>query len=213
MNRRLDFTRPGACYLGENLVKWGIITGMAATLDHEAQWVAQAVSGDFEAFAVLYTRHVDAIYRYIFYRNGDVKDAEDLTEQVFLKAWEAMPHYKTTSSGFIHWLYRIAHNAVVDHHRRRKLITFEGLEENMAFPEHTPETALEQVISKEELARLATSIARLPETYQQVIILRFIEGLDHAEIAQILDKSEGACRGIQHRALASLQKLLSDEAR
>jgi RNA polymerase sigma-70 factor (ECF subfamily) len=175
---------------------------MVAAPDNEARLVELAVAGDFNSFAALYTCYLDSIYRYIFYRNGDTEDAEDLTEQVFLKAWEALPNYKPVGSSFINWLYRIAHNIVVDHHRRSKLIQFEGLREDAFMMGQSHETTLDIVISKEEAEALAAGIAKLPEEYQQIIILRFIEGFGHAEIAQIVDKSEVACRGIQHRALA-----------
>ena len=186
---------------------------MVAAPEDEARLVKLAMAGDFDSYAALYTCHLDAIYRYIFYRNGDSEDAQDLTEQVFLKAWEALPNYRPVGCNFINWLYRIAHNIVVDYHRRRKLIHFEGLREDALWTIQSHETTLDIVILKEEAAALAAGIAKLPEDYQQVIILRFIEGLGHAEIAQILDKSEVACRGIQHRALASLNKILTDHAK
>jgi RNA polymerase sigma-70 factor (ECF subfamily) len=186
---------------------------MVAAPENEARLVELAMAGDFNSFAALYTCYLDSIYRYIFFRNGDNEDAEDLTEQVFLKAWEALPDYKPVGSSFINWLYRIAHNIVVDHHRRSKLIQFEGLQEDGIMIGQPHETTLDIVISKEEIAALAAGIAKLPDEYQQVIILRFIEGLGHAEIAQILKKSEVSCRGIQHRALASLNKILADQVK
>ncbi len=176
----------------------------------EPRLVELAKAGDYESFAALYACHLDAIYRYIFYRSGDAQDAEDLTEQVFLKAWQALPQYRPVGCCFVNWLYRIAHNIVVDYHRRRRLISYEALRGDDPAPDGAVRTALEAVILMEESARLADAIRKLPEEYQQVIILRFIEGLGHTEIARILDKSEGACRGIQHRALAALNKLLVD---
>jgi RNA polymerase sigma-70 factor (ECF subfamily) len=184
---------------------------MALSADNEARLVELAVSGDFDSFAALYSRYLDAIYRYIFYRTGDTQDAEDLTEQVFLNAWQARSNYRPVGSCFVNWLYRIAHNIVVDYHRRRKIITNEPLRSDIVLPDVPQEPALETIILAEECAALALAIARLPEESQQVIILRFIEGLGHAEIAQILDKSEVACRGIQHRALASLNKSLTGQ--
>jgi RNA polymerase sigma-70 factor (ECF subfamily) len=183
---------------------------MVAAPDNEARLVELAMAGDFDSFAALYTCHLDAIYRYIFYRRGDPQAAEDLTGQVFLKAWEALPAYRPVGRRFRNWLYRIAHNLLVDAHRRENLIRFEGLQEEDAMIDPRHETALDTVISKEEAASLAAGIARLPDEYQQVIVLRFIEGLGHAEIAQVLNKSEVACRGIQHRALATLHKILTD---
>ena len=186
---------------------------MVLAPDDEARLVKLAVAGDFDSFAALYTCYLDPIYRYILYRHGDTEDAKDLTEQVFMKAWEALPKYKPNGGSFLHWLYRIAHNILIDDHRRKKRIQFESLPDNAFVTGQPHETTLDMLISKEEAAALAAGIASLPEEYQQVIILRFIEGFGHAEIAKILDKSAGACRGIQYRALASLNKILTDQVR
>ena len=177
--------------------------------ENESRFIKLAMAGDFDSFAALYTCHLDAIYRYTYYRTGDVQDAEDLTESVFIKAWDALPNFQPKGCSFKNWLYRIAHNAVVDHHRRQKRVTFEVLSSENLPPDLEQETALDAVILLEESASLAAAIRRLPEEYQQVIILRFIEGLGHAEIARILEKTEVACRGIQFRALATLNKLLN----
>ena len=176
---------------------------------NEAALVERAIAGDADAFGALYLFHLDAIYRYIFFRVGDADIAEDLTEQVFLNAWEALPSYRQRGSQFASWLYRIAHNVVVDQHRRRKpVISISLLERGVGESEQF--TALDQVIKAEEAAALASAIAQLPEEQQQVIVLRFIEGLRHAEVARIMDKSEGACRVIQHRALTALNRLLTN---
>jgi len=175
---------------------------------HEAALVERAIAGDADAFGELYLLHMDAIYRYVYFRVGDANDAEDLTEQVFLKAWEALPRYKQSGNPFTSWLYRIAHNVVVDHHRRRKPVVSMPPPGKGEWRSKEP-TALEQVIEAEETAALAAAIAQLPEDQQQVIILRFIEGLSHAEVARIIGKSEGACRVIQHRALTALHRLLT----
>ncbi|HVN55104.1 MAG TPA: RNA polymerase sigma factor [Anaerolineaceae bacterium] len=183
---------------------------MGDTLNNEARIVERAIAGDFDSFAVLYSCHLEAIYRYIFFRTGEPQDAEDLTEQVFLKAWEALPHYRPVGRNFINWLYRIAHNHVVDFHRRRNLVAMETLRDDIDKPDPVQEDALESIIQVEERERLAYAIQKLPDEHQQVILLRFIEGLAHADVARILEKSEAACRVIQHQALASLSKQLEE---
>lgn len=173
----------------------------------EDRCVELAIAGDSEAFGELYVRHLDAIYRYVYFRVGEKEDAEDLTEQVFLNAWEALPGYRRSGSPFSSWLYRIAHNIVVDYHRRRKACPPADTSVEVQLADDQA-SALGQVIASEEAATIAKALAQLPEEQQQVIILRFIEGLSHGEIARIMGKNEGACRMIQHRALAALSLLL-----
>ncbi len=176
----------------------------------EATLVKRAIAGDADAFGELYLRHLDAIYRYVYFRVGNVEDAEDLTEQVFLKAWEALPGYRQRGNPFSSWLYRIAHNVVVDHHRRQQTARAVPLPDGNGGGWETNEpTTLDRVIAAEEAAALASAIAQLPEEQQQVIILRFIEGMSHAQVSRIIGKSEGACRVIQHRALTALNRLLT----
>ena len=182
---------------------------MPETCCDEATLVARVVDGDADAFGELYLLHMDAIYRYIYYRVGDAGDAEDLTEQVFLKAWEALPAYRLRGKPFVSWLYRIAHNAIVDRFRREKRTVPMAMSEHVDW-EGNAASSLEQVIATEEASTLAGAIAQLPELQQQVIVLRFVEGLKHAEVARIIGRSRGACRVIQHRALAALNRLLSE---
>src|SRR5512137_2072325 len=86
----------------------------------EEDLIARAVQGDADAFGDLYERYLARIYRYTFYRVNDVADAEDLTEVVFLKAWKALGDYRAGVVPFGAWLYRIAHNVIIDRHRTRK---------------------------------------------------------------------------------------------
>jgi RNA polymerase sigma-70 factor (ECF subfamily) len=181
---------------------------MGDASEGEASLIQKAASGDMDSFAVLYLRHLDSIYRYLYFRIGDELEAQDLAEQVFLQAWEALPGYRERGSRLIHWLYRIAHNLVVDFHRKGKFVVSDPLDEEAGWHGQPP-SSLEQVIQKEEAAELADAIRILPEVYQQVIILRFVEGLKHAEIARIIEKSETACRVIQYQALNALNRILS----
>lgn len=172
--------------------------------------VKKAGNGDADAFGNIYMRHLDAIYRYVYFRVEDSRDAEDLTEQVFLKAWEALPDYRDVGYPFKSWLYRIAHNVVIDYHRRQKFtVPMPPIEEIGWLTESV--SSLEQVIEAEEGKVLAKAISMLPAAQQEVIILRFIEGLSHDQIAPIIKKSSGACRIIQYRALSALQQILSHE--
>lgn len=173
----------------------------------EAALVSRAVKGDSEAFGTLYSRYMDAIYRYIFFRVGEDLEAEDLTEEVFIRAWEALPEYQIGEHPFKSWLYRIAHNLVVDHHRKQRPVSIPDLDLH-----HHPDTAPsheEGLVSKQDAAHLAYAVQQLSDEEQQVVILRFVEGLSHREVAELIGKTEGACRVIQHRALAALHDHLS----
>lgn len=174
----------------------------------EATLVQRAVGHNPEAFGRLYDIHVDRVYRHIYYRVGNEQDAEDLTQQVFLKAWQAIDRYKRKASPFIAWLMTISHNVVVDFYRTRKdksYLEAEVLADGSALsPEGAAEASFEQ-------QRLRRAILQLGGDEQQVVILRFIEGLEFAEIASVLKKKEGNVRVILHRALIKLRSILEKE--
>jgi len=171
----------------------------------EEDLIARAVQGDADAFGDLYERYLTLIYRYVFYRVNDVAEAEDLTEQVFLKAWEALGHYQIRAVPFSAWLYRIAHNVVVDRHRAHKETL--PLNGQLVLPDVTsgPEDRLDW---RETIDSLAHALSQLSPIHQQVLTLRFVSGLSHAETARVLERSEEAVRVLQHRALGALRELL-----
>ena len=170
--------------------------------------IARARRGDAHAFGELYERYLSAIYRYVLYRIGDVADAEDLTEAVFLKAWEALDRYEVRDVPFSAWLYRIAHNVIVDRHRtHRASVPLDGalpLRDETAGPE-------DQFDALENIEAVSRALSQLSPDYQQVLTLRFISGLSHAETGRVLKRSEEAVRVLQHRALSTLRKLLDKE--
>lgn len=174
----------------------------------ESQLIARAVRGDAEAFGDLYEAHLEAIYNYIYYRISNAQDAEDLTEAVFLKAWQAMGGFETRDVPFKAWLYRIAHNLVIDYYRTRKEL--ESLDGQRPLTDHRPHPE-ESVQSREMATHVARSLQQLPPLHQDVLLLRFVEGLSHAETAEALERTEGAVRVLQHRALKALQALLAVE--
>ena len=176
--------------------------------DDEQALVRQAVRGDGEAFGVLYERYLDAIYRYLYFRVGDEVQAEDLTEVVFLRAWEALPRYKPGKHPFKSWLYRIAHNLHVDTQRKRAPLPISDLDMDRK-PDREP--LPEEVVSqRQEMAALAAAIQELDDVEQQVVLLRFVDGLSHREVGRVIGKSEQASRVIQHRALNALHALMSE---
>ena len=178
-----------------------------AEAEQEQTLVARAIEGDANAFGVLYSRHLDAIYRHVYFRVADVSLAEDLTEEVFVRAWTGMSKYKPQGHRFTSWLYRIAQNLIVDHYRkhsRRPQVDdpeTELLPDSQLLPE-------DQISFQQDFEGLANAVQQLGSDEQQVIILRFVEGLSHREVAEVIGKSEGASRVIQHRALEALAGLL-----
>ena len=169
--------------------------------------IERGVHGDSAAFGMLYERHLDAIFRYVYFRVGSSADAEDLTEDVFVSAWENLSNFRPEGeSSFLSWLYRIAHNRVIDHYRKRQPQSWSS--EQLALEEALIPSVEDAAHINFDTRRLAKAVSQLEETEQEVIILRFIEGLSHGEVASIIEKSEGASRVIQHRALINLKTLL-----
>ena len=171
----------------------------------EAELVDLARRGDADAYGELYRLHLDAIYQYISKRVGERCEVEDLTQTVFLKAWQALEGYQPSAVPFRGWLYRIAHNKVVDHYRTQKETT--SLTDQTMVPDvvNTPQ---DTIISQERGAILRQAITALKPSYQQVLALRFLCGLDYAETAQVLGRKVGTVRVLQFRALKALHKVL-----
>ncbi|MFM8322356.1 MAG: sigma-70 family RNA polymerase sigma factor [Chloroflexota bacterium] len=168
------------------------------------QALERAVQGDSEAFGLLYERYVNRIFTYIYYRTGNVYDAEDLTGKVFFRALHHIRNYSQRGLPFSAWLYRIAHNLVANWHRdnsRRKEIPLDdGLMAGHtgSFPEH-------EVMQAEEHDRLLRVIRTLPAERQQLLILKFVDHLSNAEIGVIMGRTEGAIKSLYHRTLLSIR--------
>ena len=174
----------------------------------ERTLVQRAIARDPEAFGVLYDRHVVRVYRHSYYMVGNAAEAEDLTAQAFLQAWQAIDRYQMRSAPFVSWLLRIVHNLGVSYLRSRR--------QNAQLPEtlvdhgsqRNPEEALRIALEGE---RVREAILRLRDEQRQVIILRFVEDLDYREVAKIVGKSVAAVRVIQHRALNALRKQMQSD--
>jgi len=166
--------------------------------------VERAAGGDFEAFGELYSIYLDRIYRYVFYQIKDKMAAEDTTEEIFVKAWKAIDSCKGKEQTFLPWLYRIAHNYVIDIFRSKQKELVVEMETVAEISDHRPGVEIE--LEHQQLLDMITS---LPQNQRQVIILKFIEGLDNREIGQIMHKNQGAIRVLQMRALAALRQRLS----
>ncbi len=168
--------------------------------------VQRAVKRDKEAFSTLYDRSVERIYRHIYYRVSNQADAEDITQETFTRAWKVIDKYRISGASFATWLIAIANNLVTDHFRRHQKsikIKEELIKEPVqeTDPEKQSEVYFNSTLVKE-------AVGKLKGDKQQVILMHFIDGFTYEEIARALNKSEGAVRVIQYRALVELKEIL-----
>jgi len=169
--------------------------------------VIRSQGGDSAAFAEIYDIFVQKVYRYIFFKINNDDDALDLTESVFLKVWQSIRSYKKGKYNFSAWLFRIAHNLVVDHYRLHKVHA--PLDYNLEDKkQHSdPRNAVEQSIGRDNLR---SALLRLKDSYRQILVLRYINELENEEIARIMKKSEGSLRVLKHRALHDLKRVFKE---
>jgi RNA polymerase sigma-70 factor (ECF subfamily) len=167
-----------------------------------------ARTGDQQALAAVYDWYLPRVYRYILSRLGDVAEAEDLTEDIFLRMLGAIADYKRTSVPFSAWLFRIARNHLVSYYRKNGNRKADALQETMADSGHDPASIVETQLI---LGEVAEAVQRLPDAQRDVIALRFAVGLSIAETAQVLGKRQGNVKALQHKAVTRLQKILVAE--
>jgi RNA polymerase sigma-70 factor, ECF subfamily len=177
--------------------------------DQVRRLVERAQQGDREALEELYLIHFDRIYSYLHLSVGNRHDAEDLTTQTFLKMLESIKRFRWQSAPFSAWLFRIAHNLAMDHFRAtRRWQPEEEVPEPTGETEPSAEAAALQSIGRQSMLEL---IEDLSQEQKQVLTLKFVFNLPNAEVATVLDKTEGAVKSLQHRALVSLQKQISQK--
>jgi RNA polymerase sigma-70 factor, ECF subfamily len=168
----------------------------------DEQTLIELAKRDRAAFGRLYEQHLERIYNYVYYRTGNVADAEDLTSRVFFKALQHIDGFQYQGVPFSAWLYRIARNLLANWYRdRSKRQTVPLSQMNSGFVREGPESEVESAESKEALL---AAIARLPADRQELLILKHVERLSNSEIGQILGRSEGAVKALYYRTLRSL---------
>lgn len=172
--------------------------------EKEEALIRQATRGDGEAFTRLYDMYMERIYRYVSYRVSIVADVEDLTQEVFLRAWNSIRGYQPRNP-FLAWLFTIAHNRVIDYYRKKGRQLETTLDDLPLSTGGAEDPEMEEMVDRDTVRRL---IAHLSGDEQQVLMLRFVEGLDYSDVASALGKSQGAVRVIQLRALRRLRQLL-----
>lgn len=189
------FTRPGSS------------TDDPPTDAEVAAWVQQAQGGSEVAFGRLYETYFDRVYRYIAFRVDSIADAEDLTEDVFIRMLEALKSFKWRDVPFSAWILRIAHNRVVDHWRRGRSRSSTPLEEAPPLPTSAEDPA-QSVETFSDIQALNKAMTDLTDLQRQVLSLRFGSGLSIAETAQAMNRNEGAIKALQHSAVSALRRIM-----
>lgn len=177
-------------------------------MENDRQLIKLAQQGDRSALAALYNQNQPRVYRYIAYRVGMTAVADDLTAEVFVAMVKNIGQYEYRGRPFLAWLYIIAGNIVKMHYRQQQKVAFEPLADEMIDHRTNPADITQSRLTHE---KLMAAMPHLTEGQRQVILLKFIEGFDNTEIAAMMDKTEGAIRILQHRALLALRQVLAEE--
>lgn len=177
----------------------------------EIQLLNQARKGDSYAFGELYERYAPRVFRFLFAHLDNRLDAEDLLAEVFLRVWRSLPGYQERGLPFAAFLFRIARNLLIDYYRQsghnRGQVSIEDLS--------LQDTAMgpgEKASAVFERSELRQYLAQLREDYRSVLVLRFLGELSPEETAQVMGRSPGAVRVLQHRALSALRVIMEEEA-
>jgi RNA polymerase sigma-70 factor (ECF subfamily) len=155
---------------------------------------------------------VTPIFRFVYFRVGKWDDAEDLTQMTFLKAWNAMPRFEERGNPFSSLLYAIARNVIVDYWRKKREISLEEHEETIHQIEDEKQNPSLDAETKEAKQNILKAVDELSEGQQEIIMLKFIEGLSNKEIANITGKSGEAIRALQYRGLRVLRTYFKEHA-
>ncbi len=162
------------------------------------------------SFGPLYDRYVDSVYRFCYRRTGSHYDAEELTAQTFRRALEGLKGYQWRGIPFGAWLMRIAANLIADRGKRRTVSLDAMVEGGRAFHEDQP-GPLDWVLQQEELSELWRTVYQLPLYQQQVLVLRYAQGMTTQEVARIVNRSESATKQLVYRSLKALRERLMVE--
>ncbi|MBI4266995.1 MAG: sigma-70 family RNA polymerase sigma factor [Chloroflexi bacterium] len=176
-------------------------------MQDEDNVVRRAQEGDEEALTQLYEENFDRIYRYVVLKIGDRTEAEDITQQVFLNCVKSIRSFKKKGFPFSAWLYRIAHNQIVDYLRKKTKQATTPIDDMI--PDGARDSDPGQIAELNvEIDSLIAATKQLTQAQQEVISLRFTTDLSVAEVARITGKSEGAVKALQHSAIVALRKIM-----
>lgn len=185
------------------------MSGMPShTPEEMAGIVERAIAGDREAFGFIYEEYFTPVYRYVLFRVRSKEDADELTQEVFLKALGAFSRYEAKRENPLPFFYTIAKNAIIDFGKKRK--DFAVGEDALAqAPDSTMNTD-DEAIRGEELEALGRALAKLPEDQREALELRFMGNLSGRDVARLMGKSEEAVRQLQSRGLRALRELFTE---
>lgn len=170
--------------------------------------VVRAQKGDIDAFSLLYNELINPVFRFCFFKVNTREIAEDLTSEVFLNVWKKLDTYsKTGSLQFSSWVFRIAHNKVIDHFRKNKEQTLE-LKEELEIPDTSFEDAQKTLENDFLRKELSFYLTKIPEQQAESIILKYFSELENSEIAQVMGKSETAVRILQSRGIKTIREFM-----
>jgi RNA polymerase sigma-70 factor (ECF subfamily) len=170
--------------------------------------VRRAQQGHSEAFAGLYEAFYDKIYRYVMFKTGDTLEAEDLTEEVFLRMLESIGSFKWQGYPFTSWLFRIAHNLVIDYYRKSGRQKKTSLDDAMRVVGSDGVDVDRKLDIELSIKEVKDAMGGLTQLQQEVLSLRFAGGLSVAETAEAMGKKENAVKALQHAAIKKLRTLL-----
>lgn len=185
---------------------------MSGTLSEKLLLYRLKTKSDPESYAKLYDAYVDRIYRFVYFKVSSHEEAEDITSEVFLKAWHFIQEKKDIKS-FSGLLYRIARNCIIDLYRRKSAKPEANLEEQIekGFEAGDKGKWLKDINAKLESEKIIKALKKLKQEYQEVITLRYVDELEIDEIAEIVGKGNVAVRVTLHRAITKLQAFLEQE--
>ncbi|MEA2097507.1 MAG: RNA polymerase sigma factor [Patescibacteria group bacterium] len=178
----------------------------------------RVLNGEKEAFAEIYDFYVIRIFRFVYLKTSSKETAEDLTSDAFLRCWKYIKEKSESGKKEIiknnkigSFLYRIARNLIIDHYRKKKHKTVEISEEEKESIVDQKQDILAEIDKKQEIEELRKALGHLNDDYQEILILRYVEDLSMAEIAEITEKKEGAIRVQLHRAVKALEKVMRND--
>jgi RNA polymerase sigma-70 factor (ECF subfamily) len=175
---------------------------------NEEDLVQHAIEGDQAAFTLLYDEYFNKVYRYVLTQVKNQSEAEDLTQEVFIKALHAIGSYKQKGAPFASWLFRIARNNIIDFWRKQKGKKTTNIDEAASLASEDDPVDITERRTEAEL--LADALKLLPQAQKEVVSLRFVSGLSIAEVAKVLGKKEGTIKALQFNGMISMRKILSE---